>query len=44
MTTNIRFQGGTAVISGAAGGVGAGLARKAASLGMNLVPPEVYVP
>ncbi|MBK7813975.1 MAG: SDR family NAD(P)-dependent oxidoreductase [Rhodocyclaceae bacterium] len=37
MTTNIRFKGGTAVITGAAGGVGGGLARKAASMGMNLV-------
>lgn len=37
MTTNIRFQGGTAVITGAAGGVGSGLARQAAALGMNLV-------
>lgn len=37
MATNIRFQGGTAVITGAAGGVGSGLARKAAALGMNLV-------
>lgn len=37
MTTDIRFKGGTAVITGAAGGVGGGLARKAASMGMNLV-------
>jgi NAD(P)-dependent dehydrogenase (short-subunit alcohol dehydrogenase family) len=37
VATNIRFKGGTAVITGAAGGVGGGLARKAASLGMNLV-------
>ncbi|CAB1368751.1 SDR family NAD(P)-dependent oxidoreductase [Denitratisoma oestradiolicum] len=37
VTSNICFKGGTAVITGAAGGVGGGLARKAASLGMNLV-------
>jgi NAD(P)-dependent dehydrogenase (short-subunit alcohol dehydrogenase family) len=37
MTTNLRFKGGTAVITGATGGIGGGLARKAASMGMNLV-------
>ncbi|CAB1369870.1 SDR family NAD(P)-dependent oxidoreductase [Denitratisoma oestradiolicum] len=37
MTSKILFAGGTAVITGAAGGVGGGLARKAAVLGMNLV-------
>lgn len=37
VTSSICFKGGTAVITGAAGGVGGGLARKAAALGMNLV-------
>ena len=37
MNASIRFAGGTAVVTGAGGGVGGGLARKAASLGMNLV-------
>lgn len=37
MNSELRIKGGTAVITGAAGGVGGGLARKAASLGMNLV-------
>lgn len=37
MNASIRLAGGTAVVTGAAGGVGGGLARKAASLGMNLV-------
>ena len=37
----IRFQGGTAVITGAASGIGTGLARKAAQLGMNLVLADI---
>ncbi|WP_028221267.1 SDR family NAD(P)-dependent oxidoreductase [Paraburkholderia oxyphila] len=37
MTTSIRFDGGTAVITGAASGIGSGLARHAAGLGMRLV-------
>jgi NAD(P)-dependent dehydrogenase (short-subunit alcohol dehydrogenase family) len=37
MNEQIRFHGGTAVITGAASGIGAGLARKAAQLGINLV-------
>lgn len=37
MTTSIRFEGGTAVITGAASGIGSGLARHAAKLGMQVV-------
>jgi short-subunit dehydrogenase len=37
MTSKLRFDGGTAVITGAASGIGSGLARHAASLGMRLV-------
>lgn len=37
MANGILFKGGCAVITGATGGVGAGLARKAAALGMRLV-------
>lgn len=36
-----QFQGGVAVITGAASGIGTGLARKAASLGMRLVLADV---
>ncbi len=36
-----QFRGGVAVITGAASGIGAGLARKAASLGMRLVLADV---
>ncbi|GAB3626815.1 short chain dehydrogenase/reductase family oxidoreductase [Pandoraea terrae] len=41
MTAPIRFDGGTAVITGAASGIGSGLARHAASLGMRLVLADV---
>ncbi|WP_431207667.1 SDR family NAD(P)-dependent oxidoreductase [Burkholderia cepacia] len=37
MTNPIRFDGGTAVITGAASGIGSGLARHAAGLGMRVV-------
>jgi NAD(P)-dependent dehydrogenase (short-subunit alcohol dehydrogenase family) len=37
MTSSIRFDGGTAVITGAASGIGSGLARHAAKLGMRVV-------
>lgn len=37
MTETLRIKGGTAVITGAASGIGSGLARHAASLGMRLV-------
>ncbi|CAB3751869.1 oxidoreductase [Burkholderia sp. MSh2] len=37
MTKTIRFDGGTAVITGAASGIGSGLARRAAALGMRVV-------
>ncbi|WP_175793203.1 SDR family NAD(P)-dependent oxidoreductase [Burkholderia ambifaria] len=37
MTHSIRFDGGTAVITGAASGIGSGLARHAAALGMCVV-------
>ena len=37
MTSSIRFEGGTAVITGAASGIGSGLARYAAKLGMRVV-------
>jgi len=36
-----QFRGGVAVITGAASGIGTGLARKAASLGMRLVLADV---
>ncbi|MFL9997581.1 SDR family NAD(P)-dependent oxidoreductase [Paraburkholderia sediminicola] len=44
MTPPIRFDGGTAVITGAASGIGSGLARHAASLGMRLVLADVERP
>ncbi|OAJ57396.1 oxidoreductase [Paraburkholderia ginsengiterrae] len=44
MTTPIRFDGGTAVITGAASGIGSGLACHAASLGMRLVLADVDRP
>jgi NAD(P)-dependent dehydrogenase (short-subunit alcohol dehydrogenase family) len=37
MTSSPSFKGGTAVITGAASGIGSGLARHAAALGMRLV-------
>ncbi|CAB3802104.1 1-deoxy-11-beta-hydroxypentalenate dehydrogenase [Paraburkholderia caffeinitolerans] len=37
MTSSLRFDGGTAVITGAASGIGSGLARQAATLGMRVV-------
>lgn len=39
-----QFRGGVAVITGAASGIGTGLARKAASLGMRLVLADVNAP
>lgn len=41
MTETVRIKGGTAVITGAASGIGMGLARHAASLGMNLVLADI---
>ncbi|HQR03142.1 MAG: SDR family NAD(P)-dependent oxidoreductase [Proteobacteria bacterium] len=41
MTTPIQYQGNTAVITGAASGIGTGLARQAAKLGMRLVLADV---
>lgn len=41
MTEAVRIKGGTAVITGAASGIGMGLARHAASLGMNLVLADI---
>lgn len=41
MNEQIRLQGGTAVITGAASGIGTGLARKASQLGMNLVLADI---
>src|SRR4051794_40531344 len=37
----VGFRGKTAVITGAASGIGAGLARHAAKLGMNLVLADI---
>lgn len=41
MSGQFRFQGGVAVITGAASGIGTGLARKALSLGMRVVLADV---
>ncbi len=41
MTQGLRLQGGVAVITGAASGIGSGLARKALSLGMRVVLADV---
>lgn len=41
MTETVRIKGGTAVITGAASGIGMGLAQHAASLGMNLVLADI---
>lgn len=39
--TGAEFAGGVAVITGAAGGIGAGLARRAAELGMKVVVADI---
>jgi NAD(P)-dependent dehydrogenase (short-subunit alcohol dehydrogenase family) len=44
MTNSIRFDGGTAVITGAASGIGSGLARHAAALGKQVRRPSAPVP
>ena len=41
MSADLQFRGGVAVITGAASGIGTGLARKAAALGMRLVLADV---
>ena len=41
MTQALRLRGGVAVITGAASGIGSGLARKALSLGMRVVLADV---
>ncbi|MCE4165821.1 SDR family NAD(P)-dependent oxidoreductase [Rhodococcus sp. Ni2] len=42
--THDKFSGGTAVITGAASGIGEGLARHAASIGMNVVLADIDMP
>jgi len=44
MTGELRIEGGVAVITGAASGIGAGLARKALALGMRVVLADVQEP
>lgn len=41
MSAKVEFEGGTAVITGAGSGIGAGLARVAAELGMSVVLADV---
>ena len=41
MAESLRVKGGVAVITGAASGIGTGLARKALSLGMRVVLADI---